>query len=108
MPATGLTIDINEVEREALHVQLVGVMSESSSEATISMLMFAVPDLQDCDQFDVDWSEALEYHTHVVIERAAEAARYINRTYVERTLITTGMVVRAIHAALGKKICEFY
>lgn len=102
------TIKIGSVERESLFAQLQKVMSDDSSEAVISMLVSGTPEHQDFDHFDINWSEALEFYQTVVVERCAEAARFINRQFIENTLITTGTIVRAIHAAAGKKICEFY
>lgn len=108
MLGSAITININSKESSVLFGQLQEFMSDDSAEVVISMLMYAGPEHQDFDQFDVDWSEALEYYQETVVERSAEAARYINRQFVESTLITTGMIVRAIHAAVGKKICEFF
>lgn len=108
MPGSAVTIDIGSKERAALFGQLQEFMSDGSAEMVVSMLMYAAPEHQDLDHFDINWSEALEYYQEMVVERSAEAARVINRLFVENTLITTGMVVRAIHAAVGKKICEFF
>lgn len=108
MFGSAVTIHINTLERTTLREQLLSVMSAASSEAVISMLMYGAPVPRDFDQYDINWSEALGYYQHVIVERSAESARFINRLFVENTLITTGMVVRAIHNAVGKKICEFY
>lgn len=108
MLGSAVSIHIDSKERAALFGQLQEFMSDESAEAAISMLMYAAPEHRDLDQFDIDWSEALEYYQETVVERSAEAARFINRLFVENMLITTGMVVRAIHAAVGKKICEFF
>lgn len=108
MNGSEMSISMDSAVREALFEQLRKSMSDESSEAVISMLMYAVPEQQEQDHYDISWAEALEFYRTVMVERCAEAARYVNRHFIENTLITTGVIVRAVHAAAGKKLCEFY